>query len=71
MKISNFSMKISSKFNVEKEIILFWRKKNSFCESANVIYERYQVDVLDHVIPDVELMIFLFERSDCIRHIWK
>ena len=31
----NSSMKISSKCNVEKEILLFWRKKN-FCENLKV-----------------------------------
>ena len=36
IKISNSSMKISSKCNVEKEILLFWRKNPVFVKNLEV-----------------------------------
>jgi hypothetical protein len=36
LKISNYSMKILSKCNVEKEILLFWQKKRVFLKNLEV-----------------------------------
>ena len=76
MKISNYSMKIWSKFNVGKKLFCFDKKKSSFCEnfgsqikfcatpSAYVIYEWYLVPPV--LIQGNFLQDFVFGGGDMI-----
>ena len=52
-------MKLSSKRNVQKEILLFWQKKSSFCEKLGKVENNLKgsLDLIPSPSPSVEIQI--------------
>ena len=66
-------MKISSKCNVEKEILFFWRKKSSFCENFGIQIKFCAIKYLRNIwmIPcQLKLSSFLHQGSHGLLCTW-